>query len=383
MPSFSIARVLPFLTLTVLSGCGQRILPSVTPIPLPPAETIETSLFLIGDAGAPAADEPVLAALGELIGRDTARSLVVFLGDNIYPRGLPAADNPGWQEASRRLEAQIEVLRARGVRGWFVPGNHDWARFSREGWAAIKRQDARISELGHPLVELEPHGGCPGPVVVEVGVRLRLVLLDTQWWLQDDPKPDSADDGCEFHGRESVEQALRASAGGAGGRHVIVAGHHPLASGGKHGGFFDWKDHFFPLRNVVSWLWVPLPGLGSVYPVARNFGVTNQDIPGPRYQAMIHAFTRAFEGQQPLVYAAGHEHGLQVIEGGPAQWQLVSGAGIYGHNEPLIGVAGTRVALREAGFMRLDLLRDGRVRLAVITADRAGRSVERYARWLN
>jgi hypothetical protein len=371
------------VSLVALSGCGQRILPNVPPVPLPPASTIETSLFLIGDAGAPAAGEPVLAALGALIAQDSARSLVLFLGDNIYPRGLPEPENPAYGEALRRLDAQVDLLQSRGVRGWFLPGNHDWARFSSGGWAAIKRQDARISEVGQPLVSLEPHGGCPGPVVLDVGARLRLVLLDTQWWLQGHARPDSADDGCVVFTKEGVEGALRSAVEPAEGRHLVVAGHHPLASGGEHGGFFDWKDHLFPLRNVASWLWLPLPGLGSAYPIARNFGVTSQDIPSGPYQAMIHALSRAFEGRAPLVYAAGHDHGLQVIEGGPARWQLVSGAGIYGHDSPLIGIPGTRVALREAGFMRLDLLGDGRVRLAVITADRAGRSKERYARWLN
>lgn len=352
-------------------------------MPLPPAESIESTLFLVGDAGAPVPGEPVLAALGAVIAGDTARSLVLFLGDNIYPRGLPAPDDPGFAEAARRLDAQIEVLRSHGVRGWFVPGNHDWARFGEGGWDAIRRQDLRVSQIGAPLVELLPDRGCPGPVVVDVRERLRLVLLDTQWWLQGAARPGAADDGCPTFTEAGVEEALRAAVAGAGARHVIVAGHHPLASGGEHGGFFDWKDHLFPLRNAVPWLWLPLPGLGSIYPIARNFGITNQDIPGGRYQRMIRAFGRAFRGQAPLVYAAGHEHGLQVLEGGPARWQLVSGAGIYGHNGPLTDVPGTRVAIREAGFMRLDLLGDGRVRLAVISVDRTGRPQEVYSRWLH
>lgn len=366
----------------LLPACGQRVVPRTAPVPLPPSSAIETSLFLIGDAGAPHQDEPVLAALGSLIARDTARSLVVYLGDNVYPRGLPAEGDPSRAEGLRRLEAQVAVLTSHGVRGWFIPGNHDWARFSRGGWEAIRRQDDQITVLGAPLVTLAPHGGCPGPVVVDVGRRLRLVMLDTQWWLQPGSRPASAGDGCPTFTAAAVESELRAAVLERDGRHVVVTGHHPLVSGGEHGGFFDWKDHLFPLRNVASWLWLPLPGLGSVYPIARNFGVTNQDISGGKYQAMIRAFTRAFEGRAPLVYAAGHEHGLQVIEGGPARWQLVSGAGICGHVGPLLGVRGSRLVLSEGGFMRVDLLGDGRVRLAVITVDRHGNPTERYARWL-
>lgn len=368
--------------LILLAACGQRILPHVTPVPAPDRSSIETSLYLIGDAGAPKPGEPVLTALGSILDDHPEKSLVVFLGDNIYPRGLPPDGDPGRLEAELRLGAQLDVLAAHRVRGWFIPGNHDWARFSRGGWDAIRRQQAMIAARGLPDVAMVPVGGCPGPVVTDVG-RARLVFLDTQWWLQGTPKPVTAADGCEEFSEDGVERALAAALSGAEGRQVVVMGHHPLSSGGEHGGFFDWKDHLFPLRQLKPWLWIPLPGVGSVYPMARNFGVTSQDIPGPRYQAMIRALTRAFRAAPPLVYAAGHDHALQVIEGGPARWQLVSGAGIFGHEGALTDVPGSRVALSDAGFMRLDFLSDGRVRLAVITADRAGRPTEVYARWIN
>lgn len=376
-------RQTSLLALLLLAGCGQRILPRTAPVPAPDPSSIETTLYLIGDAGAPHPGEPVLAALGTLLDDNPDHSLVVFLGDNIYPRGLPAETDAGRLEAELRLAAQVDLLRERRVRGWFIPGNHDWARFSSGGWEAIRRQAALIAARGGPSLAMLPAGGCPGPVVSDVGQRTRLVFLDTQWWLQGKPRPETAADGCDEFTEAGVEQALAAAVSGAAGRHVVVMGHHPLSSGGEHGGFFEWKDHLFPLRQVAPWLWIPLPGLGSIYPIARNVGVTNQDIPGPRYQAMIRAMRRAFRDAPPLVYAAGHEHALQVIEGGPVRWQLVSGAGIFGHEGALTDVPGSRVALSDAGFMRLDFLSDGRVRLAVVTADRAGRPTEAYARWIN
>lgn len=371
------------LPLVALAACGQHILPGARPVPSPPSEEVETSLFLIGDAGQPRQDEPVLGALRRLIAGDSARSLVLFLGDNIYPRGLPRPGTPGYDLAAARLDAQIEVLTSTGVPGYFVPGNHDWDRFGDDGWNAVRRQEARIREQGQPLVQLLPGGGCPGPHVIDVRDRLRLILLDTQWWLQGGAKPRDSSSGCPYFTPSAVQTALEEAVRSAGNRHVVVAAHHPLASGGEHGGFFDWKDHLFPLRHAVSWLWLPLPGIGSAYPIARGFGVTSQDISSKKYGAMIRAFGRAFDGHRPLIFAAGHDHGLQVIEGGSVRWQLVSGAGIYRHEGPLVGVPGTLLALQAAGFMRVDVLRDGRVRLGVLTVDRSGGWFEVHSRWLN
>jgi hypothetical protein len=204
------------------------------------------------------------------------------------------------------------------VRGYFLPGNHDWDRFGPGGWDAIRRQGARIATRGGDLVRLLPAGGCPGPEVIDVATHLRLLLLDTQWWLHGGSKPDDAASGCAWHTETDVVGAIGAALASAGDRQVIVAAHHPALIGGEHGGFFGWKDHLFPLRNVASWLWLPLPGLGSLYPVSPGLGISSQDVTGFRYRRLRRALDTAFRDHPPLVYAAGHEHALQVISGGAA-----------------------------------------------------------------
>jgi len=82
-----------------------------------PAVQVDVTLFFIGDAGAPAAppdSEPVLVALRAAVAT-APRPVVVFLGDNVYPRGLPDSADAGRPEAERRLGAQLAVLRASGA----------------------------------------------------------------------------------------------------------------------------------------------------------------------------------------------------------------------------------------------------------------------------
>jgi hypothetical protein len=158
--------------------------------------------------------------------------------------------------------------------------------------------------------------------------------------------------------------------------------HHPLATGGPHGGHFGWQDHLFPLRDVKSWLWIPLPLIGSIYPIARASGISSQDMPSAAYRHMRAAFDSAFKGTRPLIYAAGHDHALQVMGGTSARYELVSGAGSFGHFERVATLDSTRFARSASGFMRVEFLRDRRARLAVTIVDRSGWGAEAFALWL-
>jgi hypothetical protein len=218
--------------------------------------------------------------------------------------------------------------------------------------------------------------------VVDVGSRVRLILLDTQWWLHGGPKPVGPGFGCRAADERAVTDSLHADLESAGGRAVIVAAHHPLISAGEHGGFFGIEDHLFPLRAVKPWLWIPLPGLGSIYPLARQNGVSNQDQSNGTNQRMVGMFEAAMRDHPPLVWASGHEHNLEVLDGTSARWLLVSGAGIYRHEGPTFGRTSLRFGAGDAGFMRIEFLADGRARLGVMTVDREGRSRERFSLWL-
>src|SRR3989441_1671350 len=54
----------------------------------------------------------------------------------------------------------------------------------------------------------------------------------------------------------------------------------------RSGGHFGWQDHVFPLREVKSWLWIPLPLIGFTYPIARESGISSQDAPSTAYRRM-------------------------------------------------------------------------------------------------
>jgi hypothetical protein len=120
-----------------LAACAGALEPAtLTPAPVAPLDSIEVALFLIGDAGSSAYDgEPVLQDLARQ--SDSLRPVkqfVVFLGDNVYPRGVPPAGHPNRDDAEKKIAAQVLAIRKGEAQGILIPGNHDWDRQGRDGW---------------------------------------------------------------------------------------------------------------------------------------------------------------------------------------------------------------------------------------------------------
>lgn len=348
-----------------------------------PASSPEITLFLIGDAGAPRSPEPVLTALTREASQNPNQSVIVFLGDNVYPRGLPPPEDKERQEAQRRLDGQIQAVIASHARTIFIPGNHDWDGEGPNGWAAVRRQEEYIVARGGTRISYLPRDGCPGPEIVDdVSERLRLIILDTQWWLHTGPKPVDPTSTCAADSPKEIVEALRRALETEGDRLALIMAHHPLESGGPHGGYFDLRSHLFPLRDLHRWLWLPLPGIGSAYPLARKWGKTPQDVSGTANRRMRAALTEAFADRPPLIWASGHDHTLQVLKRKGLPLLLVSGAGIYGHTSPVRRLDSTLFSSEASGFMRLDFMSDGRIRLGVRAVDAQGTASEPYWSWV-
>lgn len=335
-------------------------------------DSIAYTLLLIGDAGLPAptgASDPVLRALREAIqDDDPEQTFVVYLGDNLYPRGLTDSTRMSERAVGERiLDEQIDAVLEPGGRGLLVPGNHDWDAGSSEGWRFIQRQDRYVDARGKGRVAMLPNNACPGPEVLDLNPTLRLIVLDTQWWLQPDgSRPEGPSSSCAANTEQQVADSVRAVLASAGGRRTIVVGHHPLVTGGQHGGYYDWPTYL------------------QLHPIARIGGIfARQDVNGQEYTRLRVYMQSAFQQNPPLIYAAGHEHNLQVLRRAPARYQVVSGAGIYGHTLPVRAITGTQYARRVSGFHRVAFLKDGRVRLAVIVVDQNGRMREDYSTFLD
>lgn len=375
------------LAVFLLPGCESPVRTVVGAPLLPkaceaPAEVTD-SVFLIGDAGAPtlAPDgsrelaDPILRSLQRHVGAQ-ARALgeervgVVFLGDNVYWDGLPAEGHVKRRHGERVLEAQIEA--SAPARAVFMLGNHDWHIEGEEGWDRALEQ-RRFLKRFEPRVLNLPPGGCTGPYHVDFGRYLRFVFIDPIGFNHSIDHPQVHQAECSGRSVLDAFYDLAAEFDDPEGRHLALALHHPLLTAGPHGGHFGWKQHIFPLTDFWSWAWLPLPIIGSAYPISRQLGVTGTDRASEPYEAWVQAIYRASRPTVPSIYVAGHEHSLQVHRDAVGVYYLVSGSG--SKKDRVVeedDMESLMLAAARHGFMRLDTRSDGSLELEVLAVDRNG-----------
>ena len=132
------------------------------------------SLFLIGDAGDDTEQNDVHKTLQKHLSV-TENGGVIFLGDNIYPRGLD-----GSKDAELKLLTQLHTLKDFKGDWYFIPGNHDWAKGRWKGLKNVLRQADYINKfaqdsLNQPKTNQPktkhffPEKGLPGPVTKDLG----------------------------------------------------------------------------------------------------------------------------------------------------------------------------------------------------------------------
>ncbi len=319
--------------------------PRIEPAPGLPAlaepERLIQRVLLVGDAGVPMESEPVLASLGRWGDVYPERTTVLFLGDNVYPAGV---EEDAVEAGHEILRKQVAATRAARV---FVPGNHDWGH---RGTDRLLRQQAYLDANG---IEFIPRDGCPGPALRPIvpatdGRRgISALVFDIDPWYF---APEHVE-GCEIRTPEALGTRIGELLGAEPEQWWIVGSHHPFQTGGPHGGY---------TRGAVA---------DFVTAVIRLIFGTLQDTYEEGYREIMTPIEAALAKSPPTLYAAGHDHNLQVLEGqGLATFQVVSGAGATqrvrgGH---VTHIESTLFAHGHAGFVAVDFLRESDRERAVL-----------------
>ncbi|KYG83451.1 metallophosphoesterase [Roseivirga echinicomitans] len=325
------------------------------------------SVFLIGDAGEPGKN-PVLDLLKIELDKVGDRGAVLFLGDNIYPQGMPPKGHKLRADAEIAIDQQINTVKDFKGEKFFIPGNHDWAQGRPDGFDWLQTQEKYVENKLDSQDVWIPTRGCPGPIEVDLNENITLIVIDTQWFLHRGEKPREGSD-CEattiVEVAANFQDALKRNAH----KKVIVASHHPMYTYGIHGGVFSLKDHLFPLTasKKMKNLYLPLPVLGSIYPLYRKWFGNIQDTAHPVYRQFRDAMVSLMKNHPDIIDVAGHEHALQHIQKEGMDF-IVSGAGSK-NNAHVKQKGDALFATNTVGYGRLDYYADGRTELKFITPE--------------
>ena len=326
-------------------------------------DSIQATIVLIGDAGQLTnGRNPVVDAARKTVKMDE-KATVIYLGDNLYKTGLPDNSLPTYDILKAPLDSQISIRENSNTDVYFIPGNHDWANGGSNGYESILRMQDYFDAFGGKHVKMLPRDGCPGPEEVKINEDVTLVIMDSQWWLQETDKPGVESD-CPYKTKDEVLTELDEILSDNSGKLVLFATHHPFRSYGPHGGYFTLKQHIFPLTDLSSNLWIPMPVIGSAYPLTRAVFGTSQDLKHPLYQAMIHAVEPIIRNYPNVIFISGHEHTLQLIQDSGYNF-IVSGSGSKSNR--VSKSRNTLYASPDHGFVTLQISKNKNVRADIFT----------------
>lgn len=320
-------------------------------------DSIHHRIILAGDAGKLInGRQPELELVKSLFDLKDSSNTIVYLGDNIYPKGLPPENAANYPEKKGIMDSQIDLVKGMNAKAFMIPGNHDWMQGRRQGLNQLLNQANYVKSLELPNVFFLPERGCPGPVEVELTSDITMIVIDSQWWLQRENRPGAAD--CECGTEDEIVVQLKDLLYRNRNKLVLFATHHPFKTYGEHGGYFRFRQHIFPLTELNPSLYIPLPVLGSIYPFSRSWFGNIQDVRHPEYKDYIRKLDPVLSTHPYVVRVSGHEHALEYIIQND-QHYIVSGAASK-HTQIRKG-PGSQFDDEGTGFAVLEVLKNGKV----------------------
>lgn len=305
-------------------------------------------IFLVGDAGN-ADEKQSQQTLNLLKGKlDSANenSLLLLLGDNIYPSGMPKEDDKNYALAKQKLENQLIVTKNYKGKTLVIPGNHDWY----SGVDGLKAQENFVKEYLNDKKAFLPKNSCP---IDDISLTkdIKLIVIDSEWSLIDWDKYPGINKGCDIKTREDFYTEFKDLIIKNQDKTIIVALHHPVLSSGVHAGYNSAKSHLSAINGKI-----PVPGVASIINTLRSSsGVSMEDLSNKHYTDFANRIKSIIQDKENVILVSGHDHNLQYHEDRNIK-QIVSGAG--SKTDPVTISEKTDFSYGGSGFAVLNLRND-------------------------
>ena len=311
------------------------------------------SLYFIGDAGNADKGEDLehFTLLKKELETVSENSKLLFLGDNLYEKGMPEKEDEKRALAEHRLDAQINIVKNYKGEVIFIPGNHDYYNNGIEG---LKREANYVTKHLNNKNAFLPQDGCPFKKIA-ITDDVILLIVDSQWFLEDWNKNPTMNDDCDIKTRELFFEEYESYIKKNADKVILVAIHHPMYSYGSHGGQYSVKSQFKPTDLVP----VPVPILGTMANIfRRTSGISTQDMNNALYRELKNRIITLSQKADKLVFISGHEHNLQFIQKDNLT-QIVSGSGSKQSAVRLLN--GSEFCYGNLGYSKISIHKNGSV----------------------
>ncbi|MFC4635542.1 metallophosphoesterase [Dokdonia ponticola] len=262
-----------------------------------------SSIYALANAGAYAkgSNEELLYSLKDYVSaRSKEDDFLIFVGDNVHDNDLTNTRN------KRQLQQQLQVSTDFKGTTLFIPGELDWNEEGIEGLESIEESiESFYKEEDHFL----PKNGCPLEFI-DVDATTELVLINSQWYVEDWNKFKGFNDKCEIKTRTQFKAILADGLRKARHKTIIIAMHHPLYTNGVYGGEIPAEVVYRPTAENAF-----IPGAGIAWAFLRSQGgLSKQDRYNPLMNELMSAIELALLEAPRAIILSGHERVMQYID---------------------------------------------------------------------
>ena len=160
------------------------------------------SIYLLGNTGARkrGPNSALLSAFKKYTETNGAKDdYLVFLGDNIYNNKLKDNNN------EEQVNALLDVFKSFKGNALMIPGENDW---NDKGLKGLEKVEDYVEEVLGKDNTFQPENGCPLEDY-DVGENTKLIIIDTQWYLENWNDNPTINDKCEIKTRKRLKMKTR------------------------------------------------------------------------------------------------------------------------------------------------------------------------------
>lgn len=279
----------------------------------------EYSIFLTSNIGGLTMEgDQILKSISKANGSDT-NSMLLLLG-NSFPERTTTSNTKNQHRSIS--ESHIDVLNSFSGGVIATPGRTEWGH---KGFKGVDKLEKSIQKK--TKAKFYPNDGCPFKKV-ELNDQVDLIVIDSQWFLEDRNNYPYTNEECEVNNESSFFLMFGDLLKKSQDKIKIVAIHHPVYTNTKQGF----------LANIA--------------------GFDRQDFQNEQYRKLRNRLTTIARQTEDVIFVSGHEKNLQYLNsyGVP---QIISGAS--GRTENVKKATEGDFTSDKKGYARLDIYAGGKV----------------------